>query len=110
MPVTYQYCHVCDYCIPRTHVHGGYRYWSSCRYASAASTDTSSFNITDTQTYLYCQVAIINHHVQHHRHNLIAKLAVFIDANVIITDAPIYVHYLVSGIIDAGDNITDMLT
>ena len=57
---TYQYCHVCDYCIPRTNVHGGYRYWSSRRYASAASTDTSSFNITDTQTYLYCQVAIIN--------------------------------------------------
>ena len=46
-----------------------------------------------------------------YRHNLIAKLAVFIDANVIITDAPIYLHlYLVSGIIDAGDNITDMLT
>ena len=38
----------------------GYRYWSSRRYASAASTDMSSFNITDTQTYLYCQVAIIN--------------------------------------------------
>ena len=57
---TYQYCHVCDYCIPRTNVHGGYRYRSSRRYASAASTDTSSFNITDTQTCLYCQVAIIN--------------------------------------------------
>ena len=56
----YQYCHVCDYCIPHTNVHGGYRYWSSRRYASAASTDTSSFNKTDTQTYLYCQVAIIN--------------------------------------------------
>ena len=55
---TYQYCYVCDYYIPRTNVHGGYRYWSSRRYASAASTD--SFNITDTQTYLYCQVAIIN--------------------------------------------------
>ena len=33
---------------------------TSRRYASAASTDTSSFNKTDTQTYLYCQVAIIN--------------------------------------------------
>ena len=57
---TYQYRHVCDYCIPHTNVHGGYRYWSSRHYASAASTDTSSFNIADTQTYLCCQVAIIN--------------------------------------------------
>ena len=37
-----------------------HRYWSSRRYASAASTDTASFNITDTQTYVYCQVVIIN--------------------------------------------------
>ena len=47
------------------------------------------------------------HHWQHHRHNRIARLAVFIDANAIITDASIYLHYRVSGIID---NITDMPT
>ena len=37
-------------------------------------------------------------------------MAVFIDANVIITDESIYLHYRVSGIIDAGDNITNMPT
>ena len=65
--LTYQYCHVCDVCIPRPNVHGRYygvvvimlRPPPPSRRRAAASADTSLFNITDTQTYLYCHVAII---------------------------------------------------
>ena len=65
--LTYQYCHVCDYCIPRTHVHVryfGFVVITPCppppsRRRVRRHAGTSSFNITDTQTYLYCHVAII---------------------------------------------------
>ena len=58
---------MCDYCIPRTNVHGGYyglvvikpRPPPPSRRHVRRHTDMSSFNITDTQTYLYCHVAII---------------------------------------------------
>ena len=68
--MTYQYCHVCDYCIPRTNIYGGYyglvvitpRPTPPSRRSVRSvrrHADTSSFNITNTQTYLYCHVAII---------------------------------------------------
>ena len=55
--LTYQYCHVCDYYTPPYKCTRRILWFIMSR--AAASTDTSSFNITDTQTYLSCHVAII---------------------------------------------------
>ena len=98
-------CHVCDYYIPRTNVHRGY--YGSLRRAPPRP-QTRRHVIVQFNRHTYILILSCRdyywHHWQHHRHTR----AVCIDANVIITDASIYLHYRVSGIIDAGDNITDM--
>ena len=70
---TYQYCHVCAYCIPRTNVHGGYRYWSSRRYTYITlsvvllTPVTISLTCWHRPTYIAVSVVLLVIHV-YHRH------------------------------------------